>query len=426
MDKIKTRFAPSPTGMMHIGGVRTALYAFLIARKNNGVFSLRIEDTDRNRFVEGATEDIVNNMKWLGLLQPDDNPVYQSERKEIYTKYVKELIEKDLAYEKDGAVWFKMPQKGQLKFTDLIGNREIVFDLKEQKDFVLLKSDGFPTYHLAHVVDDHLMETNPVIRADEWLPSVPKHVLTFQALGWKVPNYAHLPLILGTDRSKLSKRHGAMGVSEFRKDGYLPEAILNYMIFLGWTPKSGKEILSLEEMINEFDLKDVHIAPAVFDITKLDWMNGEYIRKMPDEELTKKLQEFLVDHPNKNKIDSVVPLIKERIKKLSDFVPLTDFLWEKPEYDKEVFAKIKIDGRKDALEKILQTMENLKRPWDAKDFEAAFRKLAEDLSIETGDIFQLIRAAVSGQLVTPPLFESIKILGEEETLNRVNHAQQYV
>lgn len=418
MNKVKTRFAPSPTGMMHIGSVRTALYAFLEARKNNGEFLLRIEDTDRKRFVEGAVEDIIENMKWLGL-NFEGEPIYQSKRKEIYAKYAKELVEKNFAYEKEGAIWFRMPRKGQVKFTDLIGQREIIFDLAKQKDFVLLKSDGFPTYHLAHVVDDHEMETNPVIRADEWLSSVPKHLLTFQAFGWEVPRYAHLPLILGTDRSKLSKRHGAMGVSEFIKDGYLPEAILNYMAFLGWTPKTEKEILSIEEMIKEFDLEEVHIAPAVFDITKLDWMNGMYLRKMSDEELTKRLQEFLVDHPNKDKIGPVVPLIKERMTKLSDFVPLTDFIWEKPEYDDEVFKKIKIDDQKMILEKILGVMESLPQPWMAEEFEKSFRALAEDEKIKAGDLFQLMRVAVSGQPVTPPLFESIKIMGENEILKRV-------
>ncbi len=423
--EVKTRFAPSPTGMMHIGGVRTALYAYLVAHKNNGKFSLRIEDTDRNRFVEGATEDIVTNMKWLGL-NFEEPFVVQSERKEIYKEYADGLVKKGVAYESDGAIWFKMPQTGQLKLTDLIGGREVTFDLKEQKDFVLLKSDGFPTYHLAHVVDDHEMETNPVIRADEWLSSVPKHVLTFQAFGWEVPGYAHLPLIFGTDRSKLSKRHGAMGVSEFRKDGFLPEAIVNYMAFLGWTPKSGKEILTMDEMIAEFDLKDVHATPAVFDITKLEWMNGEYIRQMPDEELTKRLQEFLVDHPAKDKIALVVPLIKERIKKLSDFVPLTDFLWEAPELDVEVFNKLKINNLKEALEKISEKLETMEKPWKTEIFEKTFRDLADELKIKTGSMFQLIRVAVSGQTVTPPLFESIQILGEEETLKRVQAALAFI
>ncbi|KKR80006.1 MAG: Glutamate-tRNA ligase [Candidatus Daviesbacteria bacterium GW2011_GWA1_41_61] len=429
MDKVKTRFAPSPTGMMHIGGVRTALYAYLVARKNSGIFSLRIEDTDRNRFVEGATEDIIDSLKWLGL--DFEGLVIQSERKELYQKYARELVDKGMAYEQEGAIWFKIPKDGKVEFNDLIGSRKVVFDFNSQKDFVLLKSDGFPTYHLAHVVDDHIMETNPVIRAEEWLPSTPKHILTFQAFGWDVPQYAHLPLILGTDRSKLSKRHGARSVSEFRKDGFLPEAILNYMAFLGWTPPSEKEFLTLDEMAKEFDIKDVHVAPGVFDITKLEWMNGEYIRKTQNSKLKTQIYQYLrelsegtltpQDHPTEEEIEKVVPLIKERIKKLSDFIPLTDFLWEKPEYDLEVFKKIKLDNLdiKDVLDKVVYKLEELKKPWKSEEFEKTFRNLAEELGVPAGSIFQLIRVAVSGQLVTPPLFESIQILGEEETLARI-------
>lgn len=421
--RTKTRFAPSPTGMMHIGGVRTALYAYLVARKNNGTFSLRIEDTDRKRFVPDAQEDIIKNLKWLGI-QFDGEPIIQSQRKEIYQKYAKELVDKGLAYEQEGAVWSKMPKEGQIKFTDLVGHREISFNLADQKDFVILKSDGFPTYHLAHVIDDHLMETNPVIRGDEWLPSVPKHILIFQAFGWEVPSYAHLPLIVGTDRTKLSKRHGAKAVSEFRQDGFLPEAILNYMALLGWTPPANKEILSLEEMIKLFDLKDAHWTAAVFDITKLEWMNGEYIRLASDEELTKKLQDFLVDHPAKERIAPVVPLVKERIKKLSDFVPLTDFLWGKPDYDQSQFQKLNIN--QNVLAKILDKLEAMEKPWKTEIFEKTFRDLADELKIKAGSVFQLVRLAVSGQSVTPPLFESIRILGEEETIQRIKEAIEFL
>lgn len=428
---IKTRFAPSPTGMMHIGGVRTALYACLVARKNGGIFSLRIEDTDRNRFVPEAKEDIIASLKWLGL-NFDGGPVVQSERKELYQKYAKELIDKGLAYEQDGAVWFKMPKEGEVKFKDLIGEREVVFNLADQKDFVLLKSDGFPTYHLAHVVDDHLMETNPVIRGDEWLPSIPKHILTFKAFGWEVPSYAHLPLIVGTDRAKLSKRHGAKSVSEFRKDGFLPEAILNYMALLGWTPPD-KEILSFEEMVKLFDLKDVHRTPAVFDITKLEWMNGEYIRKTQNSNLKTQIYKYLKDlsegaleRPTEEEIEKVIPLIKERIKKLSDFVPLTDFLWEKPEYDIEIFNKLKIENLSEALSKISQELETMDKPWKSEIFEKTFRELAEGLKLSASQMFQLIRVAVSGQTVTPPLFESIQMLSEEETKVRVKEALKFV
>ncbi len=417
-----TRFAPSPTGFMHIGGVRTALYEYLAAKKNNGKFYLRIEDSDRNRFVEGATEDIIESLKWLGL-DFEGEPIVQSSRLKIYQEHAKKLVDEGKAYEKEGAIWFRMNTLGTTGIMDLVGNRKIEFPNKDQKDFVLLKSDGYPTYHLAHIVDDHLMGTNPVIRAAEWISSIPKHVQLFEAFGWGVPQYAHLPIILGTDKAKLSKRHGAKAVSEFRKDGFLPGAILNYMAFLGWTPKSGKEMLSMEEMIQEFDLKDVHVTNPIFDITKLEWMNGEYIRKMSDEELEKRLQEFLPDHPLKDKISKLVPLVKERIKKLSDFVPLTNFFFYPPEYDLAPFKKLKIGGDEPRVKKtlgdILKVLEDLPKPWKTADFEEAFKKYASDNELTNFDVFQLIRIAVSGQLVTPPLFESLEVLGEEETLKRV-------
>lgn len=430
---VKTRFAPSPTGALHIGGVRTALYEYLVAKKENGTFSLRIEDTDRSRFVEGSPEDIIETLNWLGL-NFSGEPIYQSKRVDIYKEHAKNLVADGFAYEQDGAVYFKTKKEGKSAIFDLIGNRKIEFDNSTQDDFVILKSDGFPTYHLAHVVDDHLMETNPVIRGAEWISSIPKHVMLFEAFGWEIPKYAHLPIILGPDKSKLSKRHGAKAALEFRKDGFLPEAILNFMALLGWTPPSGKEILSLSEMISEFDLSDVNIANPIFDITKLEWMNGEYIRKMSDEELIKRLHEFLVDHPAKDKLATVVSLVKERIKKLSDFVPLTDFLWEKPEYDKAQFEKLvpsgvegsKIKDQKEVLKKIKEKLESMERPWKTEDFEKTFRELAEEMGLAATQMFQLIRVAVSGQTVTPPLFESIEVLGEEETLKRVKEALEFL
>jgi len=225
---IKTRFAPSPTGALHIGGVRTALYEYLVAKKGNGTFSLRIEDTDRARIVEDSPEDIIETLNWLGL-EVDGEPIFQSKRADIYKEHAKKLVMGEFAYEQDGAIYFKTKKEGKTSIVDLVGNRKIEFDNATQDDFVILKSDGFPTYHLAHVVDDHLMETNPVIRGAEWISSIPKHVMLFEAFGWELPQYAHLPIILGPDKSKLSKRHGAKPASEFRKDGFLPEAILNFM-----------------------------------------------------------------------------------------------------------------------------------------------------------------------------------------------------
>lgn len=430
---VRTRFAPSPTGSLHIGGVRTALYAYLVAKKNNGKFLLRIEDTDRQRLIPGSVEDIIDTLKWLGL-KYDEEPIFQSQRQKIYQEHAQKLVDKSVAYESEGAIWFKTSKTGKTSITDLVGNRQIEFDNSTQNDFVILKSDSFPTYHLAHVVDDHLMETNPVIRGAEWISSLPKHVMLFKAFEWEIPNYAHLPVILGPDKSKLSKRHGAKPASEFRKDGFLAEAILNFMALLGWTPKDDREIVSLDEMIQMFDLKDVHIANPVFDITKLEWMNGEYIRRMSDHELTKRLQEYLVDHPAKDKIGPVVPLIKERIKKLSDFIPLTQFLWEKVEYEKGIFEKILTprhserseESIKKVLEKILECLQTMNKPWTADQFEKAFRQFADIHGLSVTKTFQLIRVSISGQTVTPPLFESIKILGEEEVINRLKEAIRFL
>ncbi|OGE70569.1 hypothetical protein A2617_03400 [Candidatus Daviesbacteria bacterium RIFOXYD1_FULL_41_10] len=440
--EVRVRTAPSPTGIPHIGNTWAALINYLFARKNNGKFILRLEDTDRERLVLEAAEKIFETLHWLGLDYdegPDVGgpfaPYVQSERLDLYRKYADELLEKGVAFKDEGAIRFRTNKEGKTSWVDLVGNRKIEIENSLQEDFVLLKSDGYPTYNFANVIDDHLMQITHVIRGNEYISSVPKHIQLYEALGWEIPQFAHLPLLLGSDKSKLSKRHGAKSALEFRQDGYLKEALLNFMALLGWRPKGDREIISLDEMVKDFDLKDMNLSSPVFDITKLEWMNGEYIRKMSDEELTKRLQEFLVDlsagalakedHPVRD-IAPVVPLIKERIKKLSDFIPLTDFLREKPDYDKEIFAKIKISDKKTVLEKIMQIMENLKKPWEAKEFEAGFRKLAEDEKIKAGDMFQLIRAAISGQLVTPPLFESIKILGEEETLRRIKDSLNYV
>lgn len=432
MENVRVRTAPSPTGTPHIGNTWAALINFLFARKYNGKFLLRLEDTDRERYISESVDKIFETLHWLGLDYDEGpnkegkyGPYIQSERLDLYKKYAQELLEKDFAYEEGGAIRFKTTKEGKTSWLDLVGNRQIEFDNATQEDFVILKSDGYPTYNFANVIDDYLMKITHTIRGNEFISSTPKHIMLYSAFGWPIPQFGHLPVLLGLDRSKLSKRHGAKSVLEFRAEGYLKEALLNFMALLGWRPPVDKEILSLQEMIKEFDIKDINLSSPIFDITKLDWMNGMYIRQLPDEELTKRLQEFLVDHPNKEKIAPVVPLIKERITKLSDFIPLTDFIWEKPEYDMEVFKKIKITDHKMVLEKILGVMENLKQPWDAKDFESCFRKLAEDEKIKVGDLFQLVRVAVSGQLVTPPLFESIKIIGEKETLNRVRWVEEH-
>lgn len=430
---IKVRFPPSPTGNPHVGNIRTALFTFLFAKKNNGKFILRIEDTDKKREIPESIDAILESLRWLGL-NWDEGPIRQSERLKIYKEHVEKLTYQGLAYEQDKAIYFKTKKDGITSWIDLVGSKKIEFENKTQDDFVILKSDGFPTYHLANVVDDHLMGITHVTRGEDWISSTPKHIMLYQAFGWREPFFAHFPSIFATDRSRLSKRHGAIGVLDLKKDGFLPQALLNYLALLGWTPPSGQEILTLEEMIQEFDFGHINEAPAVFDIRKLEWMNGEYIRKSQNSNLKSQILEYLKDlaggvmpdHPTEEELEKVIPLIKERIKKLSDFIPLTDFLWEKPEYDKAQYQKLNIVNKKEALERILEKLNVIEKPWKPDVFEETFRKLAEDLGLSATQMFQLIRLAISGQVVTPPLFECIKILGEEETAIRVREAKSFL
>ncbi|MBI2020372.1 glutamate--tRNA ligase [Candidatus Daviesbacteria bacterium] len=427
--EVRVRLAPSPTGTPHIGTAWQALFDFVFAKKMNGKFILRLEDTDRERYVPDSVTQIYEMLNWLGFdwdEGPDIGgpfePYVQSKRLDIYKKYATELLDKEIAYKEEGAIKFKTTKDGETKWHDLVGDKDISFPNNTQEDFVLIKSDGYPTYNFANVIDDHLMQISHVLRGNEFISSTPKHLMVYQAFGWQPPKFAHFPVLVGSDRAKLSKRHGAKGAWEFRDEGFLKEAVVNFLALLGWSHPEGKEIFSVSEMINLFEFKDINASSAYFDIQKLEWLNGEYIRKMSDEDLAERLKEFLVDHPAKNKLEMAVPLIKDRIKKLSDFVPLTDFLWEKVEYEKEVFDKLNIKNEKQVLNSILDELKNLERPWKSEVFEQTFRDLAQDLKLSATQMFQLIRVAISGQLVTPSLFESIKILGEEETLNRIKAA----
>ncbi len=458
--EVRVRIAPSPTGEdLHVGNVYTGLINFAYARKNKGKFVIRIEDTDRTRLVEGSEAKILQSLKNFNLNYdegPDIGgpfaPYRQSERLEVYKKYADELINKDAAYtcfcppekleklklESKGqfkrhqeicdspksdkfVIRLKVPDNRGITFDDLIRGK-ITINTDQIDDQILIKSDGFPTYHMAVVVDDHLMEISHVIRADEWISSTPKHVLLYEAFGWQMPIHAHVPLLRNTDKSKLSKRSNPVWVSWYLEQGYLPEAMLNFLALMGWSHPEGKEIFTMDEFIQKFDLVDLKPVGPVFDLTKLEWINGEYIRQMSDTELEKRLDEYLVDHPAKGKLSKLIPLIKDRIKKLSDFIPLTFFFFENPEYDLEVFKKLKIENLSDSLAKVIETLEKLKKPWNTQDFETSFRKLAEDLNISVTSCFQLIRVAISGQPVTPPLFESIQILGEDEAIKRVKEA----
>lgn len=481
--KVRTRIAPSPTGFPHIGTIYQAMFDYTLAHKYDGEFINRLEDTDQVRLVEGAEEVIYRSLDWFGLIADEDPqiggpyaPYRQSERLEIYREHVQILLDKGHAYycfctkerleqmrqdqqsknqapmydktclnlseaeikEKLAAntlyvVRMKIPENQKITFKDTLTG-EIEFDTNLIDHQVILKSDGFPTYHLAVVVDDYLMKITHILRGKEWVPSTPKHILLYQYFGWEdaIPSYTHLPLILNSDgKGKLSKRFGHASVDYYKKEGFLPEAILNYMTNIVWNHPEGKEIYPFEEFQKAFDIDNPKVvlitsqAPR-FDLQKLEWVNSEYIRRMSDTELTKRLQEFLIDHPSKEKIAPVVPLIKERIKKLSDFIPLTNFIFDDPEYDKEVFERLEIKDLRLVMEKAVSSLESMERPWTSEKFEETFKNLAIELELANKQMFQLIRVAVSGQLVTPPLFESIQIMGEDETLKRVRSlAQSY-
>jgi glutamyl-tRNA synthetase len=461
---VRTRMAPSPTGNLHLGTAYATLWPYLFAKKSEGKFLLRIEDTDRERSTNEFEENIINGLKWLKFSW-DEGPFHQMDRLNLYMEKTQQLLQEGKAYfcfcskeeldeERKKQTESRLPQiysgkcrnipsgeaekrkeggepyvirhklsedRGVIEYEDLIHGK-ISFDSKLIGDTVIMRQSGIPLYNYAVVIDDIDMGITHVIRGDDHISNTPKQILLWEAFGKDLPSFAHYPVLLNQDRSgKLSKRTGSTSVEEYKHMGYLPEAMINYLALLGWTPPNNQEVLSFEEIINVFDIKDMNNAAAAWNEQKLDWINGEYIRKMSDEELTQRLEAYLVDHPRKEKIAPLVPLIKERIKKLSDFIPLTNFILEKAEYDLEVFKKLKIDDPKVVLEKVLKNLEEMEKPWSSENFEQTFKKLAEELEISNVDMFQLLRIAVSGQLVSPPLFESIQILGEEETLKRIKY-----
>jgi glutamyl-tRNA synthetase len=322
---VKVRFAPSPTGIPHIGSTRTALFDYLFAQSNKGEFILRIEDTDQKRLVEGAEEAILESLRWLGL-KYDGEIMHQSQRLEIYKKYVQELVDKKLAFKKDGAVWVKVPEDKIFAWTDLVGNKQISFAGKDVDEFVILKSDGFPTYHLANVVDDHEMGITHVLRGEEWISSTPKHLYLYEIFGWTPPSFAHMPVILGPDKTKLSKRHGAKSALDYKAEGYLKEALLNYTALLGWNPGGDKEQFSMDEMIKLFKIEDINTANPIFDIKKMEWINGLWIRALAK---TGELQERLSDFYKDNSIvqsrlkdknaDILITAAASRMRSLIDF-----------------------------------------------------------------------------------------------------------
>ena len=463
---VRVRFAPSPTGALHVGGVRTALYNYLFAKNRSGEFYLRIEDTDPERSREDWIKIIIDGLSWIGI-EWDREIIYQSKRLEIYKEYAFKLLREDKAYycfcteeelerykeeakilkkpfkyprtclkrtkdeierfEKEGrkkAIRFKIPE-GKTKFFDLI-HGEIEFDNSEIEDFVILRPDLSPTYQLACVVDDHFMGITHVIRGDDHISNTPKQILLYKAFGWEIPQFAHLPMILGPDKKRLSKRHGATSITEFKEEGFLPEALFNFLALLGWSPGDNREIISKEEMIETFDIEKVNKRACIFDINKLLWMNSEYIKSSSDEKI---LNESLIFFEKKEwfekerhleRLRKIIPLFKTRIRTLKEFPEFADYFFTREyKYEKEGIDKYFIYPEVfEILEEILSEITILK-DFNKENLEKIVREKAKENNVKSSFIIHPLRILLTGKQVGPGLFEIMEILGKEEVIFRI-------
>ena len=423
--EIRVRIAPSPTGLAHVGNIYIALYNFAFARQNKGKFVLRIEDTDMKRHVPEAEKVIYKALKWLGLKYdegPDIDgpfgPYRQSERLKEYQKHVQQLIDKDLAYEKEGAIWFKV-STGKTSWNDLVRNK-IEFENDQIKDFVILKSDKYPSYNFAVVVDDWLMKISHIIRAEEHISNTPRQIMLYQALGAEIPQFAHLPLLRNQDHSKISKRKNPVAISWYQEQGYLPEALINFLCLLGWSHPEGKDVFPIEEFIKNFSFERISKSAPIFDLKKLDWLNGVYLRQKLNEELLKLLKPFAPKEMSDDLIKKTIPLVKERLVKLSDFEGMVDYFIKEPKIDQKLLLE---KGGKDKsviknqFEIILDELEKV--GWKAANLENLFRKIAQEKNYHIGKFFMAVRIALTGKSGTPPLFETMEVLGKEKTLKRL-------
>ena len=481
-EPVRVRFAPSPTGPLHIGGARTALFNWLFARHHGGVFVLRIEDTDRKRYSPAAAQDFIDGLRWLGLDWDEGpevggpyGPYFQSERTALYQQWAQWLVEHDMAYrcyctpeelaqrrpekgggynrrcryltpeqraaltaeEKPFVVRFKMPLEGETVVEDLIRG-PIRFQNDELQDLVLLKSDGYPTYHLANVVDDHFMRISHILRADEWIPTAPVHAQLYRAFGWQMPLIAHLPVILNPNgKGKLSKRTEAFTESgqrilvqlrEFIAAGYLPEALVNFLTNIGWSFGDDREVFTVEETIPRFTLDRINPAGGRFPFEKLEWLNGQWMQRLSPEALAKRLRKPLEDagyEVNMAVLLKVVPLLQPRLKTLNDVVEWVGFLFRAdfatPEPEEVIPRKMDAASASAALEAAAEALEALP-DFSAGAQEAALRALAEELDLSAGQLFGAVRVAVTGQRVSPPLFETMEIIGRETCVARIRAA----
>ncbi|MGD9115924.1 MAG: glutamate--tRNA ligase [Dehalococcoidia bacterium] len=475
---VRVRFAPSPTGYPHVGNIRTALFNWLFARHYDGKFIVRIEDTDVARRVEGAEKGILDSLRWLELywdegpdVGGDYGPYYQSQRKKLYKEAAEKLVAQGDAYycycsperleamraeqvkrkqppgydrhcrdltpeeraekEAEGitpVVRFKVPLEGKTRFKDLIYG-DVVFENSTLDDFVLLKSDGYPTYHLANVVDDSAMKISHVIRAEEWVSSTPRHLMLYKALGLEPPEYIHHPMILGPDRAKLSKRHGSVSILEYRDQGYLAQTMFNFLALIGWSLDDKTEIIPRQALVDNFSLERIGKTGAIFNRDKLDWMNGVYIRALTPEEFFEAVQPYLMTDVDTGRaviedeeyVRKVLPLVQERVKKLNQVVELTRFFFvDELEYDPETLIGKKMD--EEATVKALKAAQAKLQPlhsFDEESLEAVLRPLAPELELKTGQLFGVLRVATTGQTAAPPLFETMAVLGRERSMGRI-------
>ena len=484
--KIRVRFAPSPTGMLHIGGARTALFNWLYARHYNGTFVLRIEDTDQVRSSEEAVNVILEGMKWLGLdwdegpgKEGEYGPYYQMQRLHLYQKYAGQLLKNKKAYycyctreelaesrekqskenkslkydrhclnlseedkkryEAEGrkpVIRLKIPAR-EIVFNDLLRG-EVTFDGGLLSDFVIMKSDGIPTYNYAVVIDDALMKITDVMRGDDHISNTPKQIVIYEALGFDVPKFAHIPMIMGEDHAKLSKRHGAASVMEYRKMGYVPEALINYIAHLGWSPGSNREIFSVEEIVKEFSLENLSKHAAVFSMEKLNWFNSEYLKKMPIDSLTKMLLPFLKEanyienekslSPAKNEyIKEVLKLMHGRFKNFSQFIEFTDYFFvDKIDIEPKAFQTVlNKDGVTEILTALKEKLLTVER-WDESNLETVVRSIASSLQIKAGKIIHPTRVSLTGKKIGPGLFELMVFLGKEKNIQRLEDALEKI
>lgn len=477
-ETVRVRFAPSPTGYLHIGGLRTALYNYLFAKHHNGIFILRIEDTDRNRFVEGAVEKLISTLNWVGFAYdegPDAEgnygPYMQSQRLDVYKKYADELLEKEKAYycfctperlqelreeqqkqklpqakydkhclnlsadeikmKLESGIPFvirlNVPAEQKVIFDDVIRER-VEFDTSNIDDQVLIKSDGYPTYHLANVVDDHLMKITHVIRGEEWLSSTPKHILLYEFFEWEKPVFAHLPLLLNPDRSKLSKRQGDVAVEDYQSKGYLKEALINFVALLGWNAGDDKEFYYINELIESFSLERVNKAGAVFDIQKLNWLNAEHLRAKSGEQILALLKDEIQKSKFKNQdytdeyLLQVIEAMRDRVSFVTEFITHAPYFFEAPEeYEEEIIKKRWNDESSVLLKTLAGIYSDLNNP-GKEDYENGLKSLVESKQIGVGKIIHPLRLAISGMGNGPGVYEIVNIIGKDETINRINKA----